>query len=119
MAGRIRENSNLIEVRQGDSFDIDVCITKENEDVDLTGATVKMQCRKKEDDLLLWTLIATEVDEIHGKFSLQLTPEVTSIDVGDYKTDIEVKFSDGAVHTIFPQDVNKIGILRITEQVTK
>ncbi len=119
MTGVIRENGNLIEVRQGDSFEIDICICKENENVDLTGATIKMQCRQKSDDALVWSLTGTAVDVLHGKISLILTPENTSIDVGDYKTDIEVRFSDGTVHTIFPQDVNKIGTLRITEQVTK
>ena len=118
MTGRIKENTNLIEVRQGDSFTIDICMKKDNEAIDLTGSEVKMQCRKA-DDTVLWTLIGTDVDVLNGKVALVMTPTHTSIDVGDYKTDIEVTFADGTVNTIFPQDVNKIGTLRITEQVTR
>lgn len=118
MTGRIIENTNLIEVRQGDSFTIDICMTKNNEAIDLTGSEVKMQCRKA-DDTVMWSLIGTAVDIVHGKVALMLTPIHTSIEVGDYKTDIEVTFADGTVNTIFPQDVNKIGTLRITQQVTR
>ena len=39
--------------------------------------------------------------------------------VGNYKTDIQLELPDGGVNTIFPADVNKIGVFRITPQVTK
>jgi len=43
----------------------------------------------------------------------------TKINVGDYNTDIQVTLQDGSVNTIFPSNVNQIGVFRVTEQVTK
>lgn len=39
MTGRILQNSNVIEVRQGDSFTIRLQLKKACKDMDLTGST--------------------------------------------------------------------------------
>lgn len=118
MTGRILQNSNVIEVRQGDSFTITLNIKRDCKDVDLTGSKLNMQVRKMDDNQLMFDLLGTEIDIQAGRIALILTPAQTGIDVGDYKTDIQLTTSDGMVNTIFPADVNRIGIFRVTEQVT-
>lgn len=118
MTGRILQNSNVIEVRQGDSFTIRMQFKKGGEAINLVGSKVTMQVRNNDDAVLL-SKLATEVDIAVGKFAIVLTPSDTSIPVGDYNTDIQIQMSDGSIHTIFPADVNRVGVLRITEQVTR
>lgn len=111
--------NNLIAVRQGDSFAINFELKdKCCKPVDLTGATMLMQVRDA-DNNLKFSLSGTPVDAVNGKMALLLTPTQTGIDVGDYKTDIQVTLSDGSVNTIFPANVNQIGVFRVTEQVTE
>lgn len=118
MTGRILQNGNVIEVRQGDSFTIKINIHKGDEDFDLTGAKVNMQVRRIDDNSLMFDLLATEIDLKKGLVALIVTPTQSGIDVGDYKTDIQLSMPDGMVNTIFPSDVNKVAIFRVTEQVT-
>lgn len=118
MTGRILQNGNVIEVRQGDSFSIKINIHKGEGDFDLTGSEVTMQVRKMDDNELKFSKLATEIDIQKGLVALILTPDDTSIEVGEYKTDIQLSTPDGQINTIFPSDVNKIGIFRVTEQVT-
>ena len=118
MTGRILQNNTIIEVRQGDSFTIRMHFHKDNEDIDLTNAKVNMQVRRS-DDSIVFDLAAVPIEAEKGTVALLLTPTQTNNDVGDYKTDIQVTFEDGSVNTVFPQDVNKIGVFRITEQVTR
>ena len=118
MTGRIVQNSNVIEVRQGDSFTIKINIHKGDYDFDLSGSKVNMQVRKMDDNTLKFDKLATEIDIQKGLVALLLTPADTNIDVGEYKTDIQLTTPDGQINTIFPSDVNKIGIFRVTEQVT-
>ncbi len=117
MSGKM--NSSVIVVRKGDSFSIRLQLRKNNKAVDFSGTTPSMQVRGKDDDSLLWELEAVPVDVQNGLFVFQITPEQTGLEIGDYKTDIQLKFDDGSVHTIFPADVYKTGIFRITEQVTR
>lgn len=119
MTGRILPNGNIIEVRQGDSFTIRLKITKNNSQIDLSDSVVKMQIRNFDDNSIKSELYATPIDITNGMFALILTPTTTSLEVGNYKTDIQLTTKDGAINTIFPADVNKIGVLRITEQVTR
>lgn len=119
MTGRILQNGNIIEVRQGDSFTIRIAMKKNNQAIDLTGAKVNMQVRDAKDDRLMFDLLATEIDVRAGLVALIITPDMSKIDVGDYKTDIQVSFPDGSINTIFPADINKLGIFRVTEQVTR
>lgn len=119
MTGRILQNGNVIEVRQGDSFTIRMNITKNNSRIDFTDAKINMQVRGFEDNTLKFDILANTIDAGKGQFALVLTPTHTSLPVGDYKTDIQLTTNDGSINTIFPADVNKVGVLRITEQVTR
>lgn len=119
MTGRIIQNSNIIEVRQGDSFTIRLRFAKKCDAMDLAGATIKMQVRSMDNDSLLWSVTAQPIEAEKGIFALCLTPTETNIEPGDYKTDIQLELPDGSVHTFFPDNVNKLGVFRLTEQVTK
>ena len=116
MTGRII--NNLIEVRQGDSFPINIQVKRGCKPVDLTGATILMQVRD-ENNSVMFTLSGTAVDVVNGKMALLLSPTETNIPVGDYVTDIQLTTSDGSINTIFPANVNQIATFRITEQVTQ
>ena len=110
--------NNLIAVRQGDSFAINFDLKDKCAPVDLTGATMLMQVRDDSGNLM-FSVSGTPVDAVNGKMAILLTPTQTGIDVGDYNTDIQVTLQDGSVNTIFPSNVNQIGVFRVTEQVTK
>ena len=116
MTGRIV--NNLIEVRQGDSYPINIQVKRGCKPVNLTGATMLMQVRD-ENNNIMFSLTGTEVDSVNGRMVLLLSPTQTSIPVGDYVTDIQITGSDGSVNTIFPANVNQIATFRITQQVTQ
>lgn len=115
MTGMI--NANVICVRQGDSFTFNIEVRDMCKAVNLTGAELVMQARD-ENNQLMWTLNGVDVDVANGKMAILLTPLHTNMQVGDYSTDIQLKTADGSVHTLWPADVNQIGTLRITPQVT-
>ena len=117
MTGRVI--NNLIEVRQGDSFPLNLEIKRGCKPVNLTGAVLLMQVRDSDNNTLVWSLSGTPVDVINGKMALLITPTQTNIPVGDYVTDIQVTTSDGSVNTIFPANVNQIATFRVTRQVTE
>lgn len=119
MTGRILQNGHVIEVRQGDSFTIRMNITKNHSRVDFTDAKINMRVRGIEDNTLKLDILATSIDPAQGLFAIILTPTHTNIPVGSYKTDIQLTTNDGSINTIFPADVNKVGILKITEKVTR
>lgn len=116
MTGRI--TGNLIEVRQGDSFVINLQVKKGCKPVDLTDATVMMQVRDTADNII-FQCDGTPVDVENGRIALIITPGMTAADVGDYSTDIQVTMPDESVNTIFPENVNAVGIFRITKQITR
>jgi len=116
MSGTVQHN--LIAVRQGDSFAINLSVKEGCRPVNLTGASILMQVRDTGGNIK-FSVTGTAVDVSDGKMALILTPEQTGIDVGDYMTDIQLTLADGAVHTIWPANINQIGVFRITEQVTK
>ena len=118
MTGRILQNSNVIEVRQGDSFTIRLQFKKGGNPIDLTGSIITMQVRKSDDTIVI-NKFAEAVDVSVGKFVISLTPYETDVPVGDYDTDIQIQMPDGSINTIFPADVNKVGVFRVTEQVTR
>lgn len=115
MSGYIQ--NNVISVRQGDSFAINLSLREGCRPVDLTGASLLMQVRD-ENGNVKFSVSGTAVDVLDGKMAILLTPTETNIPVGDYVTDIQLTLADGAVHTIFPANVNQIGTFRVTEQVT-
>ena len=112
MTGRII--NNLIEVRQGDSYPINIEVKKGCKPVDLTGATMTMQVRDSNNSVV-FTLNGTAVDVLNGKMALLLSPTETSIPVGDYVTDIQITGADGSVNTIFPANVNQVATFTITQ----
>jgi hypothetical protein len=116
MTGRVI--NNLIEVRQGDSFPLNLHIKRRCKPVNLTGASVLMQVRDSGGNVI-FSVTDTPVDVLNGRTMLNITPTMTSAPVGDYVTDIQLTESDGSVNTIFPANVNAIGTFRITEQVTR
>jgi len=116
MTGTVQ--NNIITVRQGDSFALNFELREKCKPVNLTGATMLMQVRD-ENDNLKFSLAGTAVDVVNGKMALLFTPVQTSLPVGDYNTDIQVTLQDGSVNTIFPANVNQIGVFRVTEQITK
>jgi len=116
MTGTVQ--NNLITVRQGDSFAINFDLKDKCKPVDLTGAMMLMQVRDNSDNLM-FSIAGTPVDAKDGKMAILLTPVQTGIPVGDYNTDIQVTLADGSVNTIFPANVNQIGVFRVTEQVTR
>lgn len=116
MSGRI--TPTMIEVRQGDSFAINVAVQNNNTAADLTSATVVMQVREKDSGNVVFSVNGTAVDVLHGKMALLITPTETAAPVGDYITDIQVTFANGEVHTIYPANINQVATFRITPQVT-
>ena len=117
MSGTIQ--NNLITVRQGDSFTLDLLIKEKGQPLNLSGAGILMQVREKDGGNLLFEVSGTAVDAINGKTALLITPTETSNNVGDYVCDIQLTTAGGDVHTIWPANVNQIGTFRITEQVTQ
>ena len=111
-------SGNIITIRQGDSFTLNFQISDGCAALDLTNARLIMQVRDAHKQLV-WTLFGTAVDVKNGKMAILITPAQTEITVGDYVTDIQLETDDGSVHTIFPANVNQIGVLRITQQVTQ
>ena len=117
MSGRMVKN--IIEIRQGDSYAINVQVKdKKGCPVNLTGAVLFQQVKSGDGNIVL-QVTGTEVDVLKGKMVLLFTPDMTAIPVGDYETDIQVTIADGNVNTIFPENVNQVGIFRITKQVTE
>lgn len=115
MSGRIV--NNLIEVRQGDSFNIRLQISSDGKPADLADNVIRMQVRNEQGEKM-FELTGSIVDEDGGKVVLCITPQESSIEVGDYKCDIQLETSDGSINTIFPLNVNQVGVFRITPQVT-
>ena len=116
MAGVILPN--MIIVRKGDSFDIVLQFRTDDKPWDLTDCTVKMTVRNNEEKVLFGK--SGEIFDISGgKVRLKLLPEDTNITPGDYKTDIQIRLKNGDVHTVYPGDVNKVAVFRITPEVTE
>lgn len=115
MSGRII--NNLIEVRQGDSFGIMLQVFTNGKPAVLSESVVRMQVRNSADEKM-FEILGDIVDEKNGKIVLSIMPQHSSIAVGNYKCDIQLETADGSVNTIFPLNVNQIGVFRITPQVT-
>lgn len=116
MSGTI--NGSMITIRQGDSYVLNLELTKDCKPLDVTGFSCVMQVRTEDDDDLITSVEAVPVDAAHGKIALMFSPENTNIELGNYVCDIQLTSNNGEVHTIWPNDVNKIGTFRITRQVT-
>lgn len=110
--------SKGITVRRGDSFTIIMRFHAAAGDFDISGAAVKMAVRDADGNLVLDKsgLIS---DAAHGIAAIELTPQDTAIAVGRYKTDIQITFANGQVHTIYPPNVNTVAYFKIAEEVTR
>ena len=115
MSGEIKYN--VISVRQGDSFIINIELKNGCNPVNLEGAELRMDVRKNKN--LIFSAVGVNVAEEQGKMAIILTPEQTKNEVGEYDCDIQLITADGSVNTIYPANVNQIGTFRITEQVTQ
>ena len=118
MAGYMTQNG--IVVRQGDSFDI--LLQFRNADgkaINIQDWQIKMSVYDADRKVLKFSKNGDIFDVKEGKARIELKPADTGIDAGDYVTDIQVTTDQNDVHTIFPQDVNRVGVFRITEQVTR
>lgn len=112
----------MIVVRKGDSFDIVLQLHHDNAvgnpPMDLTDCEVKMTV-KNQSDRVLFTKTGEIFEPLSGKVRIKLTPEETNTEVGDYVTDIQIRLKTGDIHTIYPGDVNKVAVFRITPEVTQ
>lgn len=118
MSGNILVPANIIEVRQGDTFNINFHLKKCCKDYDLTGTSIVMTVRNRSDKTLIFTKNAEDVDLTHGRMMLPVYPSDTeNLDVGDYDCIIRAYLPSGEVHTLFPDDPKKIATFRVTEQV--
>ena len=116
MAGVITPQG--ITVRKGDSFMIILHFKTCDGDIDVTDCSLKMSV-KDEQGNIMFTKEGAISDAKHGIMTIDLTPEDTDIDVGDYKTDIQMTFADGRVHTVYPQNINAVAYFKITGEVTE
>ena len=119
MVGKIM--SQLIEVRQGDSFTIQLQFQTEDGLLDITDAELKMQVRNREDNKVLLTKTGIIDDASKGKAHLTILPADTkNLAVeGDYITDIQATFANGEIHTVYPGDVTKMASFVVSRNVTK
>lgn len=88
---------------QGDSWDMHAVI-KDSEDVaiDLTGAVIRVQVRKKHGDPVLFEISSALEITIGGLGNNELTwIEIVDLPQGVYKWDLQITFPDGKVRTIF------------------
>lgn len=116
MVGTI--TSKGISVRKGDSFNIILQFKHSEIPMDLSGCIIKLGV-KNSADKIMFEKIAEIIDATSGKARIVITPDESSIAVGEYKADIQITFKNGEVHTIYPQDINKLAYFRITEQATE
>ena len=121
MTGKIMPN--YIEVRQGDSFTIMFQFKDEKKggSVDITGAALKMQVRKKEDNKVVLTKQGSIDDASRGKASISIEPNDTkNLLVGEkYITDIQITFANDEVHTVYPPCLSKVADFIVSQNVTE
>lgn len=116
MSGALHPNG--ITVRRGDSFTINLHFKDEAGDINLTGAKLKLSAAK-EDGKKVLEKEGVLSDAVHGLAVIELLPEETNIEEGDYQADIQIRMPNGQIHTIFPQNINSLAYFKITPQVTE
>ena len=116
MSGKM--TSKGITIRRGDSFTIIMRFHAESGDFDISNAAIKMAVRDADDNLLL-DKAGIVSDATRGLAAIELTPQDTAIAVGSYKTDIQITFANGQVHTIYPAEVGAVAYFNITEEITR
>ena len=106
---------NDIYIRQGDSGVINLDFN-----IDITGATIYFTAKSSIDDTenVLQKVVTTHSDPVNGITAISLNSSDTDISAGEYVYDIQINLADGAVHTVYPSNPNKIGKLFITKGVS-
>ena len=119
MVGRIRPNA--IEVKKGDNFMINLQLKGRNGYINLSGASLKMQVRTRDEDEVVLTKQGVIDDSVKGKAYLRLEPKDTKTlqAGGDYVTDIQMTFGNGEIHTIFPANLSTRAAFIVSPDVTE
>ena len=114
MSGMMTENGIL--VRQGDSFDITMHFKKKDgSDMDISNAQIILSVKDGSGSAVF--LIEGDVTNgAQGKAVIKITPAYSAIEVGEYEANIKVIFANGDVHTIFPQDLSRNAMFKISER---
>lgn len=107
-----------ITVRKGDSFDILLHFKLGNHNFDLAECQITMTVRDDANSVL-FTKLGEIIFAASGKARIHLTPDETGFAVGNYKTDIQIVFKNGDVHTIYPQNINAVAYFKLTPDVTE
>lgn len=110
--------SQGITVRRADSFNIVLQFKTQQGAMDISGAQIKMAVRD-DTERLIFEKKAVITDALKGLAAIELTPQETDIEPGDYKTDIQITYAGGQVHTIYPPRVQKVAHFQITPHVTE
>ncbi len=110
--------SQGITVRRADSFNIVLQFKTQSGALDISGAGIKMAVRDDSDRIVLEkTGVITDASK--GLAAIELAPQDTDIEPGTYKTDIQITYADGQVHTVYPSCVHKVAHFQITPHVTE
>ena len=113
-------NQNGIIIRRGDTFDILIHFkNKHGGDLNLEGCTIKMAVKEPKESKPIFTVNAEIISEEEGKARIKLTSKHTRLPLKDYATDIQLTLKNGDIHTVYPQNINQVGVFRITEDVTE
>ena len=119
MVGKI--TPNYIEVRQGDSFTILFQFKDEKKAINITDSILKMYVKNKADEKTVIIKQGIIDDGINGKAHISIVPEDTKkLNVTDeFVTDIQITFTNGETHTIYPQAISKVASFIVSKHVTE
>lgn len=107
-----------ITVRKGDAFNIILQFRHDETPMDLEGCIVRMAVKDLDNKPVI-NKTGEIFESAGGKVRIALRPEDTNIEAAEYKTDIQITFKNGEVHTVYPQNVAAVAYFRVTEEVTQ
>lgn len=114
MSGNIIEQANIIEVRQGDSFDIFIHLIKDNKSINLSESTISLTVYNNIGNSIVLQRDSVGVDMENGKVCIEIYPSDTEkMLAGDYPCTIRALLENGRVHTFFPSGVSRKGTFRV------
>ena len=93
---------NTVSIFRGDTWQRTWVISDGQNPVDLTGASARLHVRDKNDALIMSASIANGrliMQPIGGRIDLVMPKEITNVDSGKYKFDLEVTFANGTRKT--------------------
>ena len=113
-------NKNGIIIRRGDSFDILIHFkNKHGDNLNLEACSIKMSVKNIGGTTPLFSILGEIISQEEGKARIKILPKHTKISPEDYAADIQLTLKNGDVHTVYPQDINKTAVFRITDDVTE